>query len=492
MEADLISEEENENVIPSEVNDAISPVENNRPRHAGKVKILGILWPVLQVCVAIGVQVVVYSVEELSLEVGLCVTGVYMILSIVLMIFYFVWQKLNGEDICEEGESHHSNAHLLAGLYIFGTGTLLYSMLQIAGIIDCGLKDYKVIYPSATLLFAIFQMLCLHAFINKTMRYHWLLVFSWCSFLGTNFSSYIANTVMELHLISENNTNITNHSCHGKIYEFGIECRESLVSFVSEFNIISSGIIAIIMYNIVTIRDANGAEHDEDDEQNHAPNDCNLFFRSQPGITFGIFFGVLTTASTGCVVLKYVQNTDLVYFSVSIVTLTILVVIFALMQYSIRNHEIKMAVHTDDILLYISVVGILVEDFAILYSAGHSIHRGEILNIAWCTLLTTLLELCFAIFQVFILIQYLHLKRKIAGTWSKQFLYFTLIQNLTYWAIDNFVYLKDDTSYRHIYPTLDFYGEDYEKMASVANVFEIFFHFHSAVIAYEITSTKLL
>lgn len=464
--------------------------ENNRAGQVGKIKILGILMPVLQVCVVIGIQVVIYSVVKLPLEIGFCVIGCYMIISIVLLLVYFVWQRVHGENICEEGQHHHSNAHLLIGLYIFGIGTLLYAMMQIAGVMECTLHYYEVVYPSAVLLFAISQMLCLHAFINKAMKYHWLLVISWHFLIGTNISSYITNTVLELHLISSSQ-NGTNHTkCDGAIlYEFGAVWRESLVSFVSEFNIISAGIIGTIIYNIAAIGEVDENEDNGNDGQNQVENTQNLFYRSQPGITFGIFSSVLTVTYTICVL--YDEKIIIISYSILIAKLLVIIFVLTLMQRFIHNYEIELTVRTDDILLYITVVGILVEYFAFLYSSAHFIHNGEKMIIAWCTLFIALLGIGAAIFQVFVLVQYLHLKRRINSIWSKQFLYFILLENLTSWTIDTFLFLKKNTAFGEMYPTLDYIDKDYAKVASVANVFDIFFHFHSAVLAYEITSTKL-
>lgn len=482
-----------------EENEQILPGENHCTRQAGKVKVLGILVPVLQVCFAIGIQVVIFSVENLPLDLGFCVVGGYMLLSIFLMLFYLVYQRMKGRDICQLIENHHSNTHLLAGLYIFGVGTLLYSMLQIAGVIECISHGYETLYPFTILMFTIFQMLCLQAFVKRAMRYHWLLVFSLYSLIGTNFSSYITNTVLELHLISTrlNQTNGTNLTkCHGKVlYKEGLVWRESLISFVSEFNIISAGIIGSIIYNISAISSdfienmQHDGNEDGNEDDNQAANEHNLLFRSQPGIAFGIFFGVLIVASIISVLYKH--KVVLVFYSISISTSVIAMLMFVRMQCFIHSHHIRVAVQTDDILLFISVAGHIVKYFCNLYSSGQSIYDQDKLAIAWCSFFVSFFKISAAIFQVFILVQYLHLRRRIHSMVIKQFLYFILIQNLTLWAIDTFVYLRKDASYRTLYPTLDNYDTDYEMVASVANVFSIFFRFHSAVLAYEITSNKL-
>eukprot|EP00112_Aurelia_sp_Birch-Aquarium-sp1_P000136 Seg1010.11 transcript_id=Seg1010.11/GoldUCD/mRNA.D3Y31 product="hypothetical protein" protein_id=Seg1010.11/GoldUCD/D3Y31 len=451
--------------------------------------------------------------------------------------------------------SHHSNSYLMAGVYVFGTGTLFTVILRVLIYIhaeEClnsclpnnfsracishltGMMDVNkanssaqilaifggfcysdVAYDMARLIFIMSQMLFLQSFrsgiFNNSGRVKFVLYHT----ILTNLCIWVKYVLHETHLFG---TKKSHYVQRDTIVATALRLEEIMTPFILEYCLMTGGILHSISTQMIQFPDVTQTPSEElvnpsadaagNDEQatrgipnahGRSSNDEHTKASgSQPGLIFGIFFGLILIAASltfdnshtkPC---RRSQDFFLVYEG--LLGLVQLIVIFIISQslnhHSMHGHEKK----PDDYLLIFAFLGAFAFDLMAGYSAAKSLANKDkssakenimILILVVSLFFSRLLQTGVIIFSRRYVPKSSNRSFRRSAARIRQCALFLLTTNLSFWTLDSFIELKDmaQTSYP---AGKDIFGDKWVTIVAITYPLTIFFRFHAAAMLFEL------
>ena len=449
--------------------------------------------------------------------------------------------------------SHHSNSYLMAGVYVFGTGTLFTVILQLliyyhAG--EClnsclpsnfsrtcishltgmmGIKKANssvqpldiiggfcysdVAYDMVRLIFILTQMLFLQSFRVAVFNSSGWVKFVLYHTILTNLCIWVKYVLHETRLFG---TKKSHHLQRDTIVATALRLEEIMTPFILEYCLLAGGILHSISTQMIQFPDAPqlqvlanpAADAGGGDEQaprrtpnvhRRSPNEeLTKVSGSQPGLIFGIFFGLILIAASLTFDDSYTvssrRSQDFFLVYEALLGVVQLIVIFIISQslhhHSMHGHEKK----PDDYLLIFAFLGVFAFDLMAGYSAAKSLADKD--KTSANENIIILVQVIFLFFSRLLQTGVIIFSRRYVPKSSnrrfrrsaariRQCALFLLTTNLSFWALDSFIELKDmaQTSYP---AGKDIFDEKWVTIVALTYPLTIFFRFHAAAMLFEL------
>eukprot|EP00112_Aurelia_sp_Birch-Aquarium-sp1_P010023 Seg2162.6 transcript_id=Seg2162.6/GoldUCD/mRNA.D3Y31 product="hypothetical protein" protein_id=Seg2162.6/GoldUCD/D3Y31 len=442
---------------------------------------------------------------------------------------------------------HYSLKYVLAGAYVFGAGTLLVISLRLMvyphanSTENCFTysatntshhvlmapnrnnsnyvihKDVvcriDIAYDVIRWLFTVTQILFLQtyncaSFANsgkvKFIIFHTMLVHAcvWVKYVSDETG--IFTTDQDEHKASDGAINLAN------------EYSEFATPLTLEFSLIAAGILYSIscqMQDLTTVQTAPSSANDENGEafgmeRGNAPapsvedgqaNQLSVSNRSQPGLVAGLCLGLAVFAAS----LTFdgspdQQSTKSRQMFLILEAVTSCLQFFAISRVlsNLQKHQKHVhKVSSDDILLIIGVVGSFAFDFTTLFSAAEAFMKNIKAfspDTALVTIIGACVLICTKIFQTIVIIFSRRYTPNKASSESRrsarrvqQWCLFLLTTNLSLWALDSFVEVRNGGVNSYPYGKI-VYQKTWTAIEAVTYPVTIFFRFHSAAMLFEL------
>ena len=471
------------------------------------------------------------------------------IISISVIGQVFVFFKGSNETFVRFhfSREHYSLKYVLAGAYVFGAGTLLVTSLRLqvyfhaSAIVNC--FTYNGTNTSHHVLmianrnnsndFLHKDVVCQIDIAYDIIR--WLFIVTQILFLQTYNCASFANSGKVKFIIFHS---VLVHACVWVKYvsdETGIftqehdeypasdraiqlakQYSEFATPFTLEFSLIAAGILYSIscqMQDLATLQTAPSPENDENGEtldmepvnaaaylvEDDQGNQLSVSSRSQPGLVAGLCLGLAVFAAS----LTFdgspnQQSTKSRQVFLIFEAVTSCLQFFAISRVLINLQKHQKHVHkvsSDDILLIIGVVGSFAFDFMTLFSAAEAFMKNIKAfspKTALMTIVGACVLICAKIFQTIVIIFSRRYTPNKASSESRrsarrvqQWCLFLLTTNLSLWALDSFVEVRNGGVNSYPYGKI-VYQKTWTAIEAVTYPVTIFFRFHSAAMLFEL------
>ena len=471
------------------------------------------------------------------------------IISISVIGQFFVFFKGSNEAFVRFhfSREHYSLKYVLAGAYVFGAGTLLVTSLRLQvyshanAIVNCftyngtNTSHHVLMIPKINNSSDVLHkdVVCRIDIAYDLIR--WLFIVTQILFLQTYNCASFANSGKVKFIIFHS---VLVHACVWVKYvsdETGIftkeqdentasdraiklakEYSEFATPFTLEFSLIAAGILYSIsckMQDLATLQTALSPENDENGqtlgmEQGNAAanlveddedNQLSVSNRSQPGLVAGLCLGLAVFAAS----LTFdgspnQQSTKSRQMFLIFEAVTSCLQFFAISRVLINLQKHQKHVHkvsSDDILLIVGVVGSFAFDFTTLFSAAEAFMKNIKAfspKTALVTILGACVLICTKIFQTIVIIFSRRYTPNRASSESKrsarriqQWCLFLLTTNLSLWALDSFVEVRNGGVNSYPYGKI-VYQKTWTAIEAITYPVTIFFRFHSAAMLFEL------
>ena len=454
----------------------------------------------------------------------------------------------------------HCNMYLMAGVYLFGTGTLLTIILRLL----IYYHAHEHIYPCSSNINATLLMKPAHgaAATNTTIHYEQeqtgifcyseialdgaRLVFTGVQLVfmqtfraatfnsssGVKFVLYltiVTNACIWINYVLDETDLLHQNKPHAKIGDAYVKralgfC-EVMTPFVLEYSLIVAGILHSISsqmtkpkgLRVATARTRviNGKTEDESvgtdetfvviPDPNTTPPEAGPLAdtiksaRSQPGFILGIFCGLVLVCSSltfGTERTKFNKRSrDLFLLYEGILALVQTIIVFVILKLLQRHNQREHEARSEDALLIVGFIGIFIFQFIAMYSSIKCLTTDRFkCSEDSGTSSITIIQLLFIgvsnILQTIVFIlsrRYTPDFRKERRSTGKirQCILFLLTTNLSFWALDSFIELKDKAT--SSYPGgIELFAEaQWSTIVAFTFPVAIFFRFHCAAMLYE-------
>ena len=444
--------------------------------------------------------------------------------------------------------SDHSHGYLLAGVYVFGTGSMFMIMQFLLScphatiLFDCFSPNYTIssfnsrenkicildiVYDAVRLIFTAIQILFLQSFTKATFCQSAFVKWVLFHTMTTNICVWIRYVVLETGIFR--NSSDSSHSMKLDIPNVDIssthesdevlaeteEISELLTPFILEYSLIVAGISYAISSQMKKFpadehRVGNkGSDHDQNREAPTGLMGSDLTrissrfgelapHGSQPGLLLGLFLGIILL--TAAITLKDTndahRNHCLQFFFLFQCFLytsqiyALLKIVFALQKHRTDPYR---SLHPDDVLLLIGFAGLIALSLPLCYAAvGYTEQNPHSSTTMACVICATVIMVIETLLQVLVILfsqRYNYCSHdaaavKSAGT-IRQCSLFLLTTNLSIWALDSFIEVKN--AGKSSYPFAQMIiGDQWLSIVAVTYPFCIFFQFHSAAMLFEL------
>lgn len=454
----------------------------------------------------------------------------------------------------------HCNMYLMAGVYLFGTGTLLTIILRLLiyyhahesidfcssttnvtllmkpvlgvtaanttkGHQQAGIFCYsEIALDGARLVFTGVQLVFMQTFRAATFR----------SSSGVKFVLYhtiVTNACIWINYVLDETDLLNQKKPHVKIGDAYVEkalsfC-EVMTPFVLEYSLIVAGILHSISSQMQNPKDRKAAPApctqainrgtgegsagaDESFVVIQGPYTTPLeaaplsgtikSTRSQPGFILGIFCGLVLVCSSltfGTESTKFNKRSrDFFLLYEGILALVQTIIVFVILKLLQRHTQREHETRSEDALLIVGFIGIFIFQFIAMYSSISCLTTTDQLKCSEDrgTSSITIVQLLFIgvsnILQTIVFI----LSRRYTPNFPKerrssgkirQCILFLLTTNLSYWALDSFIELKNKAT--SSYPGgKELFGDGrWNTIVAFTFPVAIFFRFHCAAMLYE-------
>ena len=452
----------------------------------------------------------------------------------------------------------HCNMYLMAGVYLFGTGTLLTITLRLL----IYYHAHESIYICSSNTNATLLMKPVHgaAATNTTIHFEQTGIFCYSeialdgarlvftgvqlvfmqTFRAATFSSssgvkfvlyltIVTNACIWINYVLDETDLLHQNKSHAKIGDAYVKralgfC-EVMTPFVLEYSLIVAGILHSISSQMTkpkdrkmaaartkVINEETGAGSVETDETfvvipdpNKTPPEAGPRLdtiksaRSQPGFILGIFCGLVLVCSSltfGTERTKFNKRSrDLFLLYEGILALVQTIIVFVILKLLQRHNQREHEARSEDALLIIGFIGIFIFQFIAMYSSIMCLTTDRFkCSEDSGTSSITIIQLIFIgvsnILQTIVFILSRRYRpdfcneRRSTGK-IRQCILFLLTTNLSFWALDSFIELKDKAT--SSYPGgIEFFAKArWNTIVAFTFPVAIFFRFHCAAMLYE-------
>ena len=466
------------------------------------------------------------------------------------MIWCFCKMK-NTVFVIYKKHEHQASKYLMSGVYAFGGGSLFITVMHLFSYAHCKEIGIHVAFGSVHFIFTLSQMLFLQRFSLATFQRSVKLVFLLFHILATNMCIWIYYLIDEGRLLPYTPLDQKHQRClhNNTVTEYTEDFKEYMSPFTMEFCLICAALIYAMVSNMkhyplpnkneptghskssvpyMSLADtASTRRSTMSDDSSRDKWQRKVFQKSlkpysgaHPGFLVGLAVGVIMVVSALVLQKQDAFSQSLVFHHAFLTLVTVSqITALIIVTISLKNHEhVKRSFRSDDFLLVISFVGLVLWDFLCIIATASGLndtnstfiqtestiyelgtwHKS---TIASAIFIDNLSNLIVAPIQTCVIIRSLRFKNRLEDSkthllWDKnavaatmrrlsQALVYLLITNIGFWALDSFFEIKKHGGL--YYPLVDeYYKTNWNTISPLLYPLAIFFRFHSATLLFEI------
>lgn len=441
----------------------------------------------------------------------------------------------------------------MSGVYAFGGGSLFITVMHLFAYAHCTELGIHVAFCSVHFIFTLSQMLFLQRFSLATFQRSVTLVFLMFHILATNMCIWIYYLIDEGKLLPYTPLDEKHYNCseNNNVTKYTEDFKEFMSPFTMEFCLICAALIYAMVSNMkhyplqnrsepgrhakkagpyMSLGDATSTRTSTmSDDTARDKWHKKVFQKSlkpysgaHPGFLVGLAVGVIMVVSALILQKRDAFSQSLVFHHAFLTLVTISqITALIIVTISLKNHEhVKRSFRSDDFLLVISFVGLVLWDFLCIIATASGLkgtnstviktvsttyhlgtwHKSTIASVVF---IDNLSNLILAPMQTCVIIRSLRFKNQLEDSkthllWDKdaiattmrrlsQALLYLLMTNIGFWALDSFFEIRQYGGL--YYPLVDeYYKTNWNTISPLLYPLAIFFRFHSATLLFEVWS----
>lgn len=506
-----------------------------------------IVWVTCCAAIAIIFCLLIYLAKEKMANEN--VPYLYLILLMTISAagqgYCLYYRNSNDFVIYDQAENRISDGYVLAGLYIFGIGTLLSITVNLAiythaGFLlhNCfseshsdwhakvqgnffrnsqnssnttfiyvygGICNSSLAYESFRLVFVLLQLAFIQKFRNAIFMFSSKIRFALYQTLMTNICIWFKYVFDETNLFGGVEPVF---SAPDEFVITAEQFKEILTPFILEFSLIAAGVFSNMSSRLTIPNgqyEGGGMPNRQEVVAERMQNHIMRVDGTQPGLLIGAFLGLLTI-SLGIMFGNNdsrISETSKEIFLVAelLVAVCQLIAVFFILCFIFEHervdHNKKVS---DDVLLAIGFLGTFAFDFVVFYGVSKSISRHS--NAAFANDkhrnpfqkrddITTAFQISVLLLsQFFQLVGIAAIFRRFkcryelnSSGYIRQATLFLMVTNLCFWVIDSFIEMKDHVAKSYYSASKNFKG--WNTLIAMTFPFCVFFRFHAAGLLFQ-------